>query len=113
MAWRKCTASATDPAPSSSPVSPNATSTMLDEANPMATDAVLASAVHAIDAYDRYSPARASTRSFLVADEAVAHARLGDEVAGLGWLGLELAPDSGHVHPQVGRLLLVLRTPHL
>ena len=30
--------------------------------------------------------------------EAVAHARLGDEVAGLGRVGLQLAPEAGEVH---------------
>ena len=45
--------------------------------------------------------------------EAVAHPRLGDEVAGRARVGLELAPDLRHVHPEVVRLVLVLRAPHL
>src|SRR5664280_3160470 len=45
--------------------------------------------------------------------EAVAHAGLGDEVAGPGVVLLELAPDTTHEHPQVLRLRLVLGSPHL
>src|SRR4029079_14011832 len=45
--------------------------------------------------------------------EAVAHPRLGDEVPRPGRVGLELAPNLGHVHAQVVRLPFVLRAPYL
>ena len=43
--------------------------------------------------------------------EAVAHARLGEEVAGAARLGLELAAHVGHVHPEVVRSRRGTRDP--
>src|SRR3954469_15201520 len=47
------------------------------------------------------------------AAEAVAHPGLRDQVARVLRVGLELAPQLGHVDPQVVRLGLVARAPHL
>src|SRR5947207_15723317 len=52
-------------------------------------------------------------RSTLGGFEPVAHAGLGEEVAGHGRVGLQLAADPGDEHPQVISLLAVLRPPHL
>src|SRR5665648_168288 len=43
--------------------------------------------------------------------EAVADARLSDQVPWMGWFGFELSPQLGHVHPQVVRLGAIGRTP--
>src|SRR5215216_3199938 len=61
----------------------------------------------------RTSPAAFGGRSPLGGLEAVAHAGLGDEVAGVRRLGLELPAHLGHEHPEVVRLVVVLRPPHL
>jgi hypothetical protein len=44
--------------------------------------------------------------------ETVAHPRLGDEVTGPRWIGLELPPDLREIDAEVVRLLLVLRAPY-
>src|SRR5262245_42149397 len=54
-----------------------------------------------------------SVRLWAVRLEAVAHARLGDEVPRARGIGLELASDLGEVDAQVVRLRLVLRAPDL
>ena len=48
-----------------------------------------------------------------VDDEAVAHPGLGDEVARVGPVGLQLAAQVGHVDPQVVALVAVAGTPHV
>ena len=45
--------------------------------------------------------------------EADAHARLGEEVAGMGRVGLELVPELRHELAEVVGLVHVARTPHL
>ena len=88
------------------PVSPTRNSASKDETGLLAT----------LSAREAPGPAaRLATAGLLVRRrlEAVAHARLGHEVAGPRRIGLELAPHVSHVHPQVVGLLAVLRAPHL
>jgi hypothetical protein len=45
--------------------------------------------------------------------ESVADARFGPEISRSSRFGLKFSPDVGHVHPQVARLVVVLRSPDL
>ena len=45
--------------------------------------------------------------------ETVSDARFGQQVAWLGWVVFQLAPETGDKHPEVMRLLRILRPPNL
>jgi hemerythrin HHE cation binding domain-containing protein len=60
-----------------------------------------------------WKPRFDKTQRWLSRLEPVAHARLGEQVAGLGGFGFELATELGQVDPQVVALGFVRGTPHL